>query len=155
MSDDIAPPPSLEIPQGYQAIDIPSGFVRGVGPIYRRHDDSGLSMGFRVETRHTNGLRNAHGGMLMSFADMSWGHIVSIECSAYWVTVRLVVDFLASAKEGDWVEGASEVMSREDGLYVVRGRVWCADRTLMTGAGVFKPLQPRAPRAGEKGFVSE
>jgi len=155
MSDDIAPPSSFEIPHGYEAVDIASGFVRGIGPLYSRRDAEPLSMAFRVEARHTNGLRNAHGGMLMSFADLSWGHIVSVERSAYWVTVRLVVDFLASAHEGDWVEGASEVLSREDELYVVRGRVWCGERTLMTGTGLFKPLQPRPPRPGEKAFVVE
>jgi acyl-coenzyme A thioesterase PaaI-like protein len=152
MSDQSAPQAAFEIPPGFERVDIASGFVREVGPIYRRLNADGLTMAFCVEARHTNGLRNAHGGMLMSFADMSWGHIVSVERSAYWVTVRLVVDFLSGAKEGDWVEGASEVLSRTDELYVVRGKVWSGDRVLMTGTGVFKPLQPRAPRPGEHAF---
>jgi acyl-coenzyme A thioesterase PaaI-like protein len=109
-------------------------------------------MGFRVEDHHTNGMKNAHGGMLMSFADMAWGHVVSVETSSYWVTVRLTIDFLSSAHIGDWVEGQSEVLSREDDLFVVRGRVWTGDRTLMTGTGVFKPIQRRDPRPGEKAF---
>jgi acyl-coenzyme A thioesterase PaaI-like protein len=109
-------------------------------------------MAFRVEEHHTNGMSNAHGGMLMSFADMAWGHVVSVETSSYWVTVRLTLDFLASARLGDWVEGASEVLSREDDLFVVRGRIWSGDRLLITGTGVFKPIQPREPRPGEKAF---
>jgi acyl-CoA thioesterase FadM len=68
------------------------------------------------------------------------------------VTVRLTIDFLSSAHIGDWVEGASEVLSREDDLFIVRGKVWTADRTLMTGTGVFKPIQRRDPRPGEKAF---
>jgi acyl-coenzyme A thioesterase PaaI-like protein len=43
-------------------------------------------------------MTNAHGGMLMSFADMAWGHVVSVETSSYWVTVRLTLDFLSSAQ---------------------------------------------------------
>jgi len=109
-------------------------------------------MGFRVEDRHTNGLKNAHGGMLMSFADMAWGHVVSVETSSYWVTVRLTVDFLAGAHLGDWVEGDSDVLSREGDLFLVRGRVWTAERTLMAGSGLFKALAARAPRPGEKAF---
>jgi hypothetical protein len=50
------------------------------------------------------------------------------------------------------VEGGGEVLSTEDRLYVVRGRVWCAERTLLTGTGLFKPIQPRDPRPGEKAF---
>jgi acyl-coenzyme A thioesterase PaaI-like protein len=87
--------------------------------------------------------------MLMSFADVAWGQVVSIETSSYWVTVRLTLDFLASARLGDWVEGASEVLSTADSLYVVRGSIWSGERTLITGSGVFKPIKPREPRPGE------
>lgn len=152
MSDDLAAPAEFEVPSGYVALDWRRGFVNQIGPLYRRTANGAYSMGFRVEDHHTNGMKNAHGGMLMSFADMAWGHIVSVETSSYWVTVRLTIDFLSSAHIGDWVEGASEVLSREDDLYVIRGRVWAADRTLLTGTGVFKPIQRRDPRPGEKAY---
>ncbi|MBL8545038.1 MAG: PaaI family thioesterase [Hyphomonadaceae bacterium] len=152
MSDDISPP-QFEIPEGYAALEWRRGFVRQIGPLYRRGRDGAYTMGFRVEEHHTNGMTNAHGGMLMSFADMAWGHVVSVETSSYWVTVRLTLDFLSSAHMGDWVEGASEVLSTEDDLYVVRGRIWVGERTLITGTGIFKPIQRRDPRPGEKAFT--
>jgi acyl-coenzyme A thioesterase PaaI-like protein len=151
MSDDVAAPESA-IPEGYHQLDWRRGFVRQIGPLYRRHAPSGTSMAFRVEEHHTNGMLNAHGGMLMTFADMAWGHIVSVETSSYWVTVRLTCDFLSSAKLGDWVEGAGDVLSTEDSLFVVRGRIWSGERTLITGTGVFKPIEKRDPRPGEKAF---
>ncbi len=152
MSDDIAAPAQFEIPEGYAALDWRRGFAHHIGPLYRRQTAAGFTMGFRVEPHHTNGMSNAHGGMLMSFADMAWGQVVSVETSSYWVTVRLMLDFLSSAHLGDWVEGEGEVLSREDDLFVVRGRIWAADRTLITGTGVFKPIQRRDPRPGEKAF---
>jgi acyl-coenzyme A thioesterase PaaI-like protein len=155
MSDDIAAPAQFEVPEGYVALEWRRGFVHQIGPLYRRQGASGYSMGFRVEPHHTNGMSNAHGGMLMSFADMAWGHVVSVETSSYWVTVRLTLDFLSSAHLGDWVEGSSEVLSSEERLYVVRGRIWAGDRTLITGTGVFKPIQRRDPRPGEKAFKAE
>lgn len=151
MSDDVAAP-DFEPPEGFQALDWRRGYGRLIGPLYRRQTSGGNVMGFRVEEHHTNGLMNAHGGMLMTFADMAWGHVVSIETSSYWVTVRLVCDFLASARLGDWVEGGGDVLSKDDDLFVVRGRIWCGERLLMTGTGVFKPLQPREPRPGEKAY---
>jgi len=154
MSDDVAAPAQFEIPEGYIALDWRRGFVRQIGPLYRRAQNGAYTMGFRVEDHHTNGMTNAHGGMLMSFADMAWGHVVSVETSSYWVTVRLTLDFLSSAHIGEWVEGASEVMSTADSLYVVRGRIWTGDRTLITGTGVFKPIKPRDPRPGEKAYVA-
>ena len=153
MSDDVAAP-EFAVPDGYAPLDWRRGFGRQIGPLYRRQTAAGNTMGFRVEEHHTNGLMNAHGGMLMTFADMAWGHIVSVETSSYWVTVRLTCDFLSSAHLGEWVEGGGEVLSTADDLYIVRGRVWCGDRTLITGTGVFKPIQRRDPRPGEKAFLA-
>lgn len=152
MSDDVAAPAQFEPPEGYAVLDARRGFVRQIGPLYRRNAEGRLSMAFRVEDHHTNGMTNAHGGMLMTFADMAWGHVVSVETSSYWVTVRLSCDFLSSARVGEWVEGAGEVMSREDDLFIVRGRVWAGERALIAGTGVFKPIQKRDPRPGEKAY---
>ncbi len=141
-----------DIPEGYQLLNWPRGFSGRIGPLYRRHSEAGMSMGFRVEEHHANGMANAHGGMLMTLADMAWGNVVSYETSSYWVTVRLACDFLSPARLGDWVEAAGEALSTEEGLYLVRGRVWCGERQLMTGTGVFKAIKPREPRPGEKAF---
>lgn len=152
MSDDLSAPNEFEIPQGYVALDWRRGFGRQVGPLYRRAIAGAYTMAFRVEEHHTNGMANAHGGMLMTFADMAWGHVVSVETSSYWVTIRLNVDFLSGARLGDWVEGNSEVLSTADGLFVVRGRVWAGERTLITGGGIFKAIAQREARPGEKAF---
>jgi acyl-coenzyme A thioesterase PaaI-like protein len=82
MSDDVAAPAEFEVPEGYAAFDWRRGFVRQIGPLYRRHRNGVDTMGFRVEVHHTNGMTNAHGGMLMTFADMAWGHVVSVETSS-------------------------------------------------------------------------
>lgn len=151
MSDDAEPP--LAIPPGYAALSLRRGFASHIGPLYRRSSDGAL--GFRVETQHTNGMLNAHGGMLMSFADMAWGHIVSVETSSYWVTIRLTCDFLSGARLGEWIDGKSELLSREGDLFVVRGKVWSGDRLLMTGTGLFKPIQKRAAQPGEKAYRAD
>jgi acyl-coenzyme A thioesterase PaaI-like protein len=154
MSDDVAAPAAFEVPEGYAVLDWRRGFGRQIGPLYRRQRERGYTMGFRVEEHHTNGMLNAHGGMLMSFADMAWGYIVSVETSSYWVTVRLTLDFLSSAHLGDWVEAEGEVLSTEDSLYIVRGKIWSGERLLITGAGVFKPIKRREPRPGENAFIA-
>lgn len=152
MSDDVQGAVRLEAPEGYVTLDWTRGFGRQIGPLYRRTSAAGTTTGFRVEAHHTNGLQNTHGGMLMTLADMAWGNVVSFERSAFWVTVRLVCDFLEPARIGDWVEGGGELLSDEGGLYVVRGRLWSGDCTLMVGSGVFKALGPREPRPGERNY---
>ncbi|MGE0828749.1 MAG: PaaI family thioesterase [Hyphomonadaceae bacterium] len=155
MSDDVEARNPDVVPDGYEAMPWRRGFGRQVGPFYWRVRDGSVTMGFRVEDHHTNGMNNAHGGMLMTFADMAWGRIVSIERSSFWVTVRITCDFLSSARLGDWVEASSEVMHEEDGLYTVRGRVWTGERVLMTGTGLFKAMDPRPPRPGEKAYHAD
>lgn len=150
MSDDLTEAQTAVIPDGYTTLNWTRGFGRQIGPLYEKAAQRLL--GFRVEEHHTNGMANAHGGMLMSFADMAWGRIISIERSHWWVTVRLTCDFLSGAKLGDWVEGAGELVAEEGSLFTVRGRVWCGERTLMTGTGLFKAIGQRDPRPGEKAF---
>ncbi len=110
------------------------------------------TFGFLVQEHHTNGLQNAHGGMLMTLADVAWGNLISVQSSSFWVTVRLQCDFLSAARLDDWVEASSELLHRDGDLYTLRGRVSCGERTLLTGVGVFKAVGRREPRPGERAF---
>jgi hypothetical protein len=54
-----------------------------------------------------------------------------------------MTDFLSGAKIGEWVEGTGEVVGSEDDFFTVKGRIWCGERTIMSGTGVFKALGER------------
>ncbi len=132
------------LPEGYTLIDWASGFGTVAGPFFeRRGPGGGYARAFRVGAHQTNGMGNAHGGMLLTFADMAFGHAVRMQRNLWWVTVRLTCDFLSSAQVGEWVEGAAEVIGEEDDLFAVRGRVWVDNRTILTGQGLFKGIAPR------------
>lgn len=143
MSDDIPAAPT-DIPPGYAPLNWPSGFGRQIGPIYERAVGSGFSRAFQVAEHHANAFGHCHGGMLMSFADIAFGHAVTLARGPNWVTVRLMTDFISAARLGDWVEGLGEVTGEDGDLITVRGRIWCGERTIMTGAGVFKMI-PEEP----------
>lgn len=141
MADDLLSTQTSDIPDGFQPLPWHRGFGRMIGPLYEKTlADGGYVRAFRVEEHHTNGMSNAHGGMLMSFADMAWGHVVDAGEDKWWVTVRLVCDFLSSPGLGDWVEGNGEIIGRQGDLYTVRGRTWCGEKMIMTGTGTFKVL---------------
>lgn len=156
MSDDLTDAQTAAIPEGFSQLNWSRGFGRQIGPLFEHREGPGQArLAFRVEEHHTNGLGNCHGGMLMSFADMAWGRIISLRKSYSWVTVRLMCDFLSGAKLGDWVEGEGELIGEEDLLFTVRGRIWAGDRVLITGTGIFKALAPRKPRPGELAYKEE
>ncbi len=146
------------IPDGFVVSPWRGGFGPLVGPIYEKvsADRKTWARGFLVEEKHTNGMNNCHGGMLMAFADMAFGSAVTYGLGRYWVTVRLVTDFVSGASLGDFVRGSAEVAGVEDDFITVRGQIWTgADspeapegRMLMTGTGLFKALGERPGRAG-------
>lgn len=82
----------------------------------------------------------------MAFADMALGHAITTRHHRYWVTVRLMTDFVRAAKIGDWVEGSGMIIGEEDGFTTVRGQVWTGDELLMSASGVFKALGRRPVR---------
>lgn len=143
MTDDFTRSQSFDVPAGYELLPWHRGFGRQVGPLFEKRDENGLTRGFRVEEHHTNGMMNAHGGMLMTFADMAWGGAIDNDEETWWVTVRLLCDFLSGAKLGDWVEGRGTLVSEVDDIYTIDGEIWCEDRTLLTGTGLFKVIKRR------------
>lgn len=151
MTDDLLKEKVPTLPDGYTVMNWHVGFGRSIGPLYEKNNPDGTyTRAFIVGDHHTNGMQNCHGGMLMSFADMAVGHVVSAQAKRFWVTVRLLTDFLSGARLGEFVEGTGEMVGVDGDLYTVRGRLWVGDRTIMTVAGVFKGLGER-PRAVEAG----
>ena len=147
MTDDMTEAQGGGIPPGFANMNWTHGFGRSVGPMFERVEGLSYVRAFRVSDHHTNGMLNCHGGMLMAFADVAFGHVVSLRAGGrFWVTVRLLTDFLSAARLGDWVEGTGELVGRDGDLYVVQGRIWCGERTILTGTGTFKTLDD--PRIG-------
>jgi acyl-coenzyme A thioesterase PaaI-like protein len=143
MSDDLTEGQTAVVPDGFVINLWQRGFGRTVGPFYSSRDTSTNIevMAFRVEEHHANGMNNCHGGMLMSFADMAWGRVISNQREVGWVTVRLVTDFISPALMGDWVEGTSEIIAEDGDIFTVAGRFWSGDRMLMTGTGVYMGIR--------------
>jgi acyl-coenzyme A thioesterase PaaI-like protein len=147
MTDDLLEENVPDIPEGYARMNWFQGFGRQIGPLYERvNSDRTYTRAFLVADAHTNGMRNCHGGMLMAFADMALGHAITLDSNRFWVTVRMVTDFLDGAQIGDWVEGTGAITGRDGDFYTVSGRVWCGERTIMTASGVFKALGQRPQR---------
>jgi acyl-coenzyme A thioesterase PaaI-like protein len=141
MTDDIPPVAQGAPPPGYESLPWARGFGRQMGQLYGKTNEQGHAvLAFQVDPIHANGMNNVHGGMLMAFADMSFGRAVTQERNRGWVTVRLTCDFLSGAHMGEWVEGGGEVIGEDGDLFTVRGRIWVGERTIVTGVGLFKGM---------------
>ncbi len=144
LPEDGAPVTPAAIPAGFKPLSTTQGFALQIGPLFQKLEADGAYVrAFRVGPQHTNGMNNAHGGMLMAFADMAFGHVISVRHRQWWITVRLLCDFVGPAQVGAWVEGQGEILGVRGDLYTVRGRIWVGDRTIMTGDGLFKAVARR------------
>jgi acyl-coenzyme A thioesterase PaaI-like protein len=82
-----------------------------------------------------------HGGMLMTFADAALGQAAWDACDhANCVTLNMQSQFLAPAKEGDWVEVAPVLTRRTRSLIFLRGDVTVDGAPIFSVSSVWKIL---------------
>ncbi|MEJ1967210.1 MAG: PaaI family thioesterase [Rhizomicrobium sp.] len=78
-------------------------------PLYSRKADGVVLLGTWLRPPHTNARGFAHGGLISALADNAMG----LSCveqtggATSFVTVNLAVDFLGSARIGQWLEIAT------------------------------------------------
>ncbi len=133
---------AAEVPAGFRRFRSTTGFIGVNGPLYFVHEGPLFKLGFRVEERHCNPMGICHGGMLATFADMLMpiGAITLVPelRQRFLPTVSLQVDFMASAKLGDWVEGEMQVLRTTRTMVFAQGLVTSGGEPAMRCSGVFK-----------------
>lgn len=128
-------------PEGFTPIISSNPFGAHIGPIFEKIEGDGFVRAIRVSDKHLNSGGVAHGGVLMTFADIVLGQaMLNATGGGPAVTVRLVSDFIAPAKDGVWVEGRAEVSRAGKTLIFVSGALTVEGKTIFTAQGTFKPL---------------
>jgi uncharacterized protein (TIGR00369 family) len=132
-----------DAPPGFRLLEKRSPFGVLVGPVFQRDDAEGSVFGFRVQPKHHNLGGVAHGGMLATFADIVLGQFPARDFGRMTVTIRLVMDYLAPAKSGDWVEARPTVTRTTRILVFAETTLIAGPRSLLTASAVFKTLDRR------------
>jgi len=130
-----APPP------GFVETKLADPFEIYVGPMFDSGEKGARRFAFRIDERHVNMRGILHGGMLMTFADMTLGWAVwDLTGNAPSVTLNMQTQFLKPARAGDLVEVAPELVRRTRALFFVRGDYKVDGETIFTAASVWKLL---------------
>jgi len=79
-----------------------------LGPYYWCAQGDRRAMGFRVKSYHLNRNRVCHGGIIAAFADAQSAILkFGTDLEGFVTpTINLTVDYIAPARQGNWVESA-------------------------------------------------
>lgn len=139
MSDPDIPPP----PEGF-VLAKRGPFSTHNGPFFVRPEEGGgLTHAFHVLPRHCNRMGIVHGGMLATFFDGVLGHATSLASGARAVTIHLGLDYLAAARQGEWVFGEGRATRTTKDLVFVEGRLYTETRDVLRGSAIFKLRRSR------------
>lgn len=100
----------MAIPDDFQPLE-PSPFSELVGPVYVRGDGHPPVLGVRVRPQHFNRVGRAHGGLLMTLADIAVSR-AAIRClppGATIATASLQIAFLEAVRDGQWLEAVPSI----------------------------------------------
>lgn len=139
------------IPSGFQRLQMPPNpFIDQNGPLYGRWRQQRFTLGLRIEARHCNPAMTCHGGMIMTFADMSLliGASLQANLQQYLLTVNLTTDFIGPANQGEWLEGDCEVTRASKNLVFAHGMLQAEGRSVARINGLFKPTGEPNSRPG-------
>ncbi len=98
------------VPEGFKPLARQSPVIALIGPLYARGKGRDLALGLRAEARHCNLRGTVHGGILATLADVALGYALafSTDPPTGAVTANLSLDYLSTAKAGDWIEARVE-----------------------------------------------
>lgn len=143
MGDDAAAPRPPR--DGFALTPSRGKFTIHNGPSYRATAPGDVRTGLLVLDRHCNGMGFLHGGMLSAFADSALAWAVWSATQKMSVTIKLTLEFMEIAREGEWIE-AHPVVTSVDGEFVhVSARIVKEDGGLAGRAdAVFRTVRRKA-----------
>ena len=128
------------IPEGFRPFAYSSAFLDAVGPLYPGATADGtLILGLRIEARHCNRRGFAHGGLLVTLADLVLGYALgSAGGQRGLLTVNLTADFAGAAQIGQWVEARADIQKATGSLAFANCYVSADGKRIVRASGIFK-----------------
>jgi uncharacterized protein (TIGR00369 family) len=126
-------------PAGFELMRKGLGFIDALAPLYRKDSTEESVFGIVVAAQHANSMGICHGGVLMTLADIVAATGVNLARGekAGSPTINLSMDFIAAAKEGEWLEGIAQTVNLRRRFGFCSGELRTPRRTVATFSGTF------------------
>ncbi len=132
------------VPDGFQRFDVRDDFIALAGPLWMKPETDGLRIGLPLEKRHGNPMGWAHGGLLVTVADMVMGVGSGFATGMFWPhpTISLTSEFVRGAPIGQWLEGKARIARRTSNFCFASCDLVCGGEIVLVASGVFKVPDP-------------
>jgi uncharacterized protein (TIGR00369 family) len=134
------------VPAGFERHTRSSPLTEPWEPIYARSTADAVLLGLVLATPHTNSRGLVHGGLITALADnamgLSCGH--KLGGNTRLVTVSLSIDFLGSAKIGQWLQVDSTVIKTGATLCFVQSLITADGVAIARASATFHIAKPKA-----------
>jgi len=128
-----------DVPGGFEPLFRTSPYTQTIGPLYHRKGSDPLVLGVRILEKHANARGFAHGGLLLTLADVALGYALAFRESppAALVTANISADFAGSAKVGDWVEAHVDIQKSGKRLAFANAYLSANGERILRASAVF------------------
>lgn len=132
-------------PEGYARHTRHSPLTDPWEPLYARETAQAVQLAVEIREAHCNARGFAHGGLISALADNAMG-LSAVraarqqpgQAQASAVTVTLALDYLDSARIGEWLEVRPSVLKLGRTLAFAECRVLCGERLVARGNASFR-----------------
>ncbi len=127
------------VPAEFERLPAGLGYTDSLQPVYRRIAGEDVSFGLLVEAQHGNLMGICHGGVLMTLADITAATGVNIArgVTAGSPTVHLSIDYISSARIGQWVQANVEQVSAKRRFGFCSGGIYNSAGVIARFSGTF------------------
>jgi uncharacterized protein (TIGR00369 family) len=137
-----------DIPAGFEPHFRKSPLTEPWEPLYSKRADRAVIIGLRLAKPHTNGRGLIHGGLIAALADNAMGYscaqATGWDTSKSLVTINLAVDFVGTAKIGQWLAIESEVIKTGSTICFAQSLIKADDVVIARANGTFRVVPKKA-----------
>ncbi|HEY7843932.1 MAG TPA: PaaI family thioesterase [Bradyrhizobium sp.] len=131
---------TIDIPAGFEPHFRKAPFTDPWEPLYSKRTEKAVIMGLRLAKAHTNARGLIHGGLIASLADNSMGYSCAqvTGWTTSYVTVSLAVDYVGSARIGQWLAAECEVIRTGSTLCFAQSLIKADDTVIARANATFR-----------------
>jgi uncharacterized protein (TIGR00369 family) len=127
-------------PEGFEPHFRKSPFTEPWEPLYSKRTDRSVIIGLRLAKPHTNRRGLIHGGLIASLADNAMGYSCAqaTDWTTSFVTISLAVDYVGSARTGQWLAVESDVIKTGSTICFAQSLIKADDTVIARASGTFR-----------------